>query len=170
MPPELLSGTGDLNVQRLNPQPRQVRESTWARTCLPWSLRWWSSVCGSRPKRRREDRLPEFSPSECIHSHRDGSPEPGISSSRIRLGLIAVLGGWLCALVNVLVGLGLAWSWKHRVARSAPISLPSEDRAWGTCRGAGFPVAQACPDRAAPTGSRWSAPLDESQCPVKGGV
>jgi hypothetical protein len=32
---------------------------------------------------------------------------------------------------------------------------------------AGFPVAQARPDRAAPAGSRWSAPLDESQCRVK---
>ena len=35
----------------------------------------------------------------------------------------------------------------------------------GVARGLGFPVAQACPDRAAPPGSWWSAIPAESQCP-----
>jgi len=63
-----------------------------------------------------------------------------------------------------------------RIARQRPVVREREVHVERVCRicssalgnelsSVGYPVAQACPGRAAPTGSRWSAPLDDRPGP-----
>jgi hypothetical protein len=63
------------------------------------------------------------------------------------------------ALVIALVLVGLGCHMAVSIARSSPEILqgPTPVDEGRVCPAAGIPVAQACPDRAAPTGSRWSA-------------
>jgi len=61
--------------------------------------------------------------------------------------MVAVLVVWLFTLLRVLVPNGLVRSPDGLVARSAPISLPGCCRQTDPCS-VGYPVAQACPDRA----------------------
>jgi hypothetical protein len=95
--------------------------------------------------------------------------EPTTSSSRIRFGPLADLASRLFALVMALVVVGLTRGPKRAFSRSAPISLPDRLAVGRSCP-VGFPVAQACPDWAAPTGSRWSATLAERPGPGRRGL
>jgi RimJ/RimL family protein N-acetyltransferase len=98
--------------------------------------------------------------------------EPATSSSRMTSGHGHDVGKMVYALVIALVLVGLGWRVAVSVARSSPEILhrPTCDDGGLVSPAGGFPVAQACPDRAAPTGSRWSALPDERPGPGRRGL
>jgi len=89
---------------------------------------------------------------------------------------VSVTSGWghglrwgLYALLTALVLVGLLELAAVPSTRSSPRILHQRG-CWVWSSRWGFPVAQACPDRAAPAWSRWSAPPDERPGPGRRGL
>jgi hypothetical protein len=96
--------------------------------------------------------------------------ETRISSSRMTSGEGRDVRVRLYVLVAALVLVGLGWCVAVPIARSSPEILHPQIGRLVCVSSVCYPVAQACPDRAAPTGSRWSAPLADRPGPGRRGL